>query len=177
MSTIVANNWQWTDGQPRHHVVQIKHASTTAYSTTGSVSMGTPGSFNSAPTSTTGIELLSTTFQPKFSNSIILVKTNTIGWTETSNVSDDSRIACFAGSTLLAWQMSGLIYFVSSNSNQNFQLNGLHGFTNSWGTDNRTISLRMENSGLVGAYYRINFRDVSTWQPAPIHLTLMEIAQ
>jgi hypothetical protein len=177
MSTIVTNSWQWTDGQARNHVLQFKHAVTTAYSTTGSISLGSNSAYTAAPTSTTGIELLSTTFQPRSATSIIIVKTNPIGFTETSNVSDDTRMSCFAGTTLLGWNHSGLLYTISSNNNQNIQMNGLHAWTTSWGTDNRTISLRFDTSGANGTYYRINFRDVSSWQAAPIHLTIMEIAQ
>jgi hypothetical protein len=129
---------------------------------------------NAAPTSTSGMGILTMTFQPRYADSKLLIKSSTIGVAETSNVSDDFRLFVHADSTLLVWNSSGILYVTSANANQNFGLCAVQGMVNSWGTSSRTIRLGMDTNGTASAF-RYNHREVSSWQPAPISLTITEI--
>lgn len=176
MSIIKANRLQWTDGSNRNHVVQVSHTtSTSVYSDSGSsYTVGTAG-FAAAPSSTSGLALITTTFQPKLADSIIVFESSSIDALEGSNVSDDYRLFVHAGTTLMCWNYSGIKYDTFSG-NQNAMQMHLYGFGNSWGTDSRTIRFALDYTSSTAM--AVNYRyGTTSWAINPIRLTIMEIAK
>lgn len=177
-SVAKVDKFQTVSGTTYNNVVNVSTYST-YLSNVGfsNVSLGTSGAWNTNPTSTSGIELLSFNYQPKFSNSKLLIQSSTFNISESSNVADAFRVSCFGGTTFL-----GFNYFSPYNS----AFNGGYGTTmggsrvflvaDSWGTDSRTFSVRVESSGSTGSYYYINYSYGGTaWQQSPLSLTITEM--
>ena len=184
MSIIRCNRWKWSDGTNRNHIVQsVNVTSTTVASLYGNVDYnlattpGTGNQFGSNPTSTEGLQLLTTTFQPRFADSWILLQSSQIDVSESSNQSDDVRIFAHAGTTLLGLNMAHIPYenFGSSLNAYNMTLMIV---ANSWGTDSRTIRMGMSatNNTSPASYY-VNQRYLSNHTVAPYSLTITEIAK
>ena len=184
MSIIRANRWKWSDGTNRNHIVQSVTVSSTAISSVYNTSVhdlattpGTCNQFGSNPTSTEGLQLLTTTFQPKFADSWILLQSSQIDVSEYSNNSDDVRIFAHASTTLLGSNMASIPY-ESMGSSLNAYNMTLMIVANSWGTDSRTIRLGMSSTNNTSpAYWYVNQRYVSNHTVAPYSLTITEIAK
>jgi hypothetical protein len=184
MSIVKFNRWKWSDGTNRNHIVQSVTASSTTvagwYSNVTSDLTTTPGTANqfaSNPTSTQGLQLLTTTFQPKFADSWILLQSSQIDVSEYSNNSDDVRIYAHAGTTLLGSNMASIPYESMGGSLNAYNMT-LMVVANSWGTDSRTIRLGMSSTNNTStAYWYVNQRYLSNHTVAPYNLTITEIAK
>jgi hypothetical protein len=169
----IFDKMQNTSGVMYNNILQVATASSNAISTitdSTTVALGT-AVMTSAPVSTEGIQLLTLTFQPKYSTSKILLFTSSLDVRETSNVADEARLSAFAGSTLLGWRTS---YFNPSMGN-NFAFGfHLHCMANAWGTDSRTVQLRI-NMGAGGSNFQFNNRYSSGWLASEYRMTVMEI--
>jgi hypothetical protein len=184
MSIIRANRWKWSDGTNRNHIVQSVTATATTvasvYNGTAynlAVTPGTANQFGSNPTSTEGLQLLTTTFQPRFADSWILLQSSQIDVSESANQSDDVRIFAHASTTLLGMNMASIPH-ESMGSGLNAYNMTLMIVANSWGTDSRTIRLGMSSTNNTSAAnYYVNQRYLSTHTVAPYTLTITEIAK
>jgi hypothetical protein len=169
----IFDKMQNTSSVTYNNILQVVTASSNAISTvtdSTTVALGT-AVMTSAPVSTEGIQLLTLTFQPKYASSKILLFTSSLDVRETSNVADEARLSAFAGSTLLGWRTS---YFNPSMGN-NFAFGfHLHCMANAWGTDSRTVQLRI-NMGGGGSNYQFNNRYTSSWLASTYRMTVMEI--
>ena len=169
----IFDKMQNTSGVMYNNILQVATASSNAISTitdSTTVALGT-ASFGSAPVSTEGIQLLTLTFQPKYASSKILLFTSSLDVRETSNVSDEARLSAFAGSTLLGWRTSYFNPSIANNFAYGFHL---HCMANAWGTDSRTVQLRI-NQGGGGSNYQFNNRYTSGWLASEYRMTVMEI--
>jgi hypothetical protein len=184
MSIVQFNKWKWADGTNRNHLVQMVNVTSSAianYFGDGGTRMeatpGTGNQFSSDPTSTEGVQLLTTTFQPRFADSYILLQSTNIDVSESNNQSDDARIFAHAGSTLLGHNLASVSYESFGNSYNAYNMT-LMIVANSWGTDSRTIRLGMSSTNNTNAsYWYINHRYQSNYAVAPYSLTIMEIAK
>jgi hypothetical protein len=186
MSIAKFNRWQWSSGQNRNHLVQATN--TVSSSVSGALNQGivyqiaaAPGTnnqFTSNPTNTEGLTLLTTTFQPKYADSWILLQSTNIDASEVGNPSDDVRIFAHAGSTLLGVNRGSLSFESFRSSSQCYNMT-LMVVANSWGTDSRTIRLGISstNNSSQTANWYINNRYDSSQAIAPYSLTIMEIAK
>lgn len=180
MSTARFNRWQWSDGSNRNHIVQSVSVSSTAISTYNGPSggaatgLGASSGFGSEPSSTSGAALVTTTFQPRYADSIILVQSTNVSVAEAANNGDDFRIFAHAGTYLIGWGYSGLTYG-SFSSNLNAANMTLYAYNTSWGTDARTVRLGVDYTGGNNGVY-INNRYVTEFAISPVTLTIMEIA-
>lgn len=176
-SSVYFNSMQNTSGATYHNVIQVVYASVTV---TGSSTYTFPASsFNSLPSSSGGVQILTTTFQPKFANSKILVETNNIPMCERDgNYTNQFRIFAHAGSTLLGWSYSG-IWNGNFPSSYAYNLGGqyLHCLADSWGTDNRTIRLAVDADLGSSSPLFIHYSYTGSWVVPPITLTLTELGQ
>jgi len=169
----IFDKMQNTSSVTYNNILQVATVSSNAISTvtnSTSVALGT-ASFGLAPVSTEGIQLLTLSFQPKYSTSKILLYTSSLDVRETSNVADEARLSAFAGSTLLGWRTSYFNPSIANNFNYGFHL---HCMANAWGTDSRTVQLRI-NMGGGGSNYEFNNRYASGWQASYYRMTVMEI--
>jgi len=176
MSSVgIFEKMQLSDGSVYNNVLQVKSTESSAISTNmGNIALGAGAGSGSAPTSDQGTQLLTITFQPLYSTSKILLYTSSFDVGETSNVSDDYRIAAFANTTLLGWRSSGFSANAAIGA-LNFSYGfHLHLMANSWGTDSRTVQLRFSASGSSTAY-TFNNRYSSSYAVAPYRMTIMEI--
>lgn len=184
MSTVRFNRWRWSDGTNRNHIVQSVNVTSTTVASVYNVSdynlaatPGTSNQFGSNPTSTEGLQLLTTTFQPRFADSFILLQSSQIDVSESTNESDDVRIFAHAGTTLLGLNMAS-IPFESFGGSFNAYNMTLMIVANSWGTDSRTIRLGMSSTNNTNrAGYYVNQRYLSNHAVAPYSLTITEIAK
>jgi hypothetical protein len=184
MSIVQFNRWKWSDGTNRNHIVQTVNvtSSTVAglYGNTDYNLAATPGTgqqFGSNPTSTEGLQLLTTTFQPKFADSWILLQSTSIDVSESVNNSDDVRIFAHASTTLLGINMASIPYENFGGSLNSYNMT-LMIVANSWGTDSRTIRMGMSatNNTSPASYY-VNQRYLAGHTVAPYSLTITEIAK
>ena len=171
----IFDKMQRTDGSTYNNVLQVASTQSNAISTTlGTTNLGSMD-YTIAPRSTDGTSLLTLTFQPKFSTSKIMVLTSSFDISESSNGGDDYRLAAFAGSTLLGWRSSGISAYSAAGS-LNFTYGfHLHVLANSWGTDSRTVELRVSATGGSTSIYQFNNRYSSSWLASNYRMTVMEI--
>jgi hypothetical protein len=134
--------------------------------------------FDNLPSSTGGVQLLTTSFTPRFSNSRILIETSNIPMSESSNNTNQFRIFAHAGSTLLGWSMSG-IWNGNFSGSLATNLSGqyLHVLANSWGTDTRTIRLAVDADLNSTSSVNIHYSYGGSWLRPDINLTITEYVQ
>lgn len=177
-SFAVVDKFQTTAGATYNNVVQVQTQSVTwAANGYNSVSLGSSSGWGSAPTSTTGAELMSFAFQPKFATSKLYLQTSSMNVSESSNVADAFRMSAFGGTTLLGWNQFAPGHW-AWNGGYNNTMGGsrLSFVCDSWGTDSRTVSIRLDSSGSAGAYYYFNYSYGGTsWTMSPFHVTIMEL--
>lgn len=171
------NQMQNTSGVVYNNIVQVINVGTTSIGGgNGTYSLGSSSGYTTAPTSTSGITLVSLDFLPKFSTSKIVINTSPIAVAENSNVADDYRLFAHASTTLLGWVTSGI-------ANQNFSgglgstLGGahLHCSANSWGTTVRTIRIGLDTSGNSSSSYFLNYAYGGSYANSPFVVTVMEM--
>lgn len=132
-------------------------------------------SANGSPSLSTGIQLFSVSFTPKFATSLILVQTSTISIEEIANSGDKGWLGLFDGDTFIAANSGGPLYthFASNLNVTHVSLN------NSWiagSTSTRTIQVRAGFDGGT-AYINGNSTYNYTGNAARIQMTVWEIAQ
>jgi len=184
MSIVKFNRWKWSDGTNRNHIVQTVNVTSTTvaglYNNVDYNLAATPGvgqQFGSNPTSTEGLQLLTTTFQPKFADSWILLQSTQIDVSESVNNSDDVRIFAHASTTLLGSNMASIPYESMGNSYNAYNMT-LMIVANSWGTDSRTVRMALSaTNNTSSASYYVNQRYVTANTVAPYSLTITEIAK
>ncbi len=169
---------QNTSGSTYHSIVQTKTVRTTMIGGTYNIFTFPASNFDNLPTSSTGVQILTTTFQPRFSNSKILVQTNNIPMHEFTNQVNQFRIFAHANTTLLGWDMSGFWngnFSGSLASNLGGQF--LYAVTDSWGTDNRTIRLGVDADANSSVSLYIHWSYGDSWVEPETILTITEFIQ
>lgn len=169
---------QNTSGANYHSIVQTKTVRTRMLGGTYNSFTFPSANFDNLPSSTSGLQILTTTFQPRFSDSKILVQTNNIPMTESSNQVNQFRIFAHAGTTLLGWDMSGLWNgnFASSLAT-NLSGQYLYAVTDSWGTDNRTIRLGVDADANSNVSIYLHWSYTESWLEPETIFTITEFVQ
>lgn len=140
-----------------------------------SVTTGGSAGASSTPDSTSGALVFSIPFTPKYATSLILVTTSSINIHEYTNNADNLWIGAWADTDEIAVS-SGTGKYTSFASSQASRDASLHHGIASWGTTEKTISVRVgSNSGTV----HYNYSDYLNLAEAyrKIACTVMEIAQ
>jgi hypothetical protein len=133
--------------------------------------------YNNIPpaNTSTGIFIDQFEFTPKFADSTLVLETSMLTIYESSNVTDDFRIYAFETSTprILGFARASSQYdsFGGALNSARFALRTTF---SSWGTDTRSINIRMDTSGTNSAVMGFNGRYASSFAPAPFYVTIME---
>jgi len=170
-STLRFDKWENTLGQPYNSIIQVVSSDTTS-SLTGTIGASTN------PTSTSGTLFHSFNFTPKFSNSKILLQSTNVIIGEYANAQDEFFMAAFYDTTRVAMVVPTVPYS-SAASSLNFGFYSFNNIFNSWGTTQKTISIRVgaASSG-TSAFVNTNFFYNTFGSPnRVVSYTIQEIAQ
>ena len=132
----------------------------------------------SAPTSTSGTEFTSFTFTPQSASSTLFLMSSTIAIGENSNVHDVHWAGAWAGTTRIIVNHNGLMYNRFAGNLDSGWLT-LTGQISSWGTSQRTISIRVGNGASSGGSSAVNINTGYNSQSTgarDVNFIMMEIA-
>jgi hypothetical protein len=158
-------------------MLQMKNYKKTNFGTKilreGSRSMGPGMSMGSLPTYNAGMELTRMNFQPKSSESYLLIEGPPIPVQETQNVADDFWIAVFKSNG----DRLGASGHSMSHENWNPQagLLCLRVWVKSWGTSSDNLRVRVYTSGSSGNHYLYNTVNSANYENPPLTFTITEI--
>jgi hypothetical protein len=130
------------------------------------------------PSSSQGTLFHSFLFTPKFANSKLLLQSTNLVMGETANAQDEFYMAAYYDSTRIAMVVPTVPYSVSAGS-LNFGFYSFNNIFNSWGTTQKTISIRVgaASSG-TSAFVNTNFFYNTFGSPnRVVSYTIQEIAQ
>ena len=150
----------------------VQHTSTDQISGT----LGTTSS--AAPTSTSGTQFTSFNFTPQSADSTILLMSSTIAIGETSNTADVMWAGAWAGTSRIIVNHTGLSY-ARFAGNLNSAWLTLVGQISSWGTSQRTISIRVGVAGGNGGSKAVNQDETANSESngaRDVKFIMMEIA-
>ena len=170
-STLRFDKWEDSLGNVNNSIIQVVSSDTTN-SLTGTIGASTN------PTSTSGTLFHSFNFTPKFSNSKILIQSTNVIIGEYANAQDEFFMAAFYDTTRVAMVVPTVPYASALNS-YNFGFYSFNNVFNSWGTTEKTISIRVGAGSSGGSMY-VNtnyYYNQFGSDNRVVTFTLMEIAQ
>ncbi len=178
--TYEGRSWVWNGAawdapsagsQFLNRIVQVVSSQTTN-SPTGTFG----GSTN--PTSTSGTLYHSFNFTPRFSNSKLLLQSTNLLMGEYSNVGDEFFMAAFYDTTRVAMVVPSSPAMASRDS-LNFGFYSFNNVFNSWGTTEKTISIRIGSAGAgTSMYANTNYQyNLFGTENRVMSFTIMEISE